>query len=652
MRFAFCLFKYFPYGGLQRDFRAIVNECLDRGHQVDIYALEWIGEPLPNVNITLFKKNKITNHRNYWMFSEKIVNHVRKMGYDAVIGFNKTAGLDIYYAADPCYKAFSEVIKHRLYQLNPRFHYLQKLESEIFHPMSKTHVLVMVEKQIDDFHQYYHTPCEKFHLMPPWLDYDRFPNENVAEIRKQLRKTLNIAHDEKMILFVGSGFKIKGLERAIIALSKLPESTRRITHLFVIGQDKPNVFKRIAKQLNIADKVHFLGGRNDVPQFMVSADLLLHPAHSENAGYVLLEAIVSGLPVLTTDSCGFSTHVKQVDAGIVLSSPFEQEVLNKRLLLMLTDKEKIRQWKKNGLAYPKHCNLHGMPKRATDIIEWRARLPEKMQAKITKNFFIYPELIDFFPRKNQFNAVMQLEGDVYRELDGRKTLAFRYNNKRYFAKLHSGVGWKEIWKNISQFRLPTISANNEFKAIKFFEKLKINTTPVVGFGQKGINPATKKSFIMTKALENTISLEELGLHWKTTLKNVELKNQLIKSVAMIAKKMHENGVNHRDFYLCHILLDKNSLNQKNDLMLYVIDLHRAQIRKKTPMRWQVKDIASLYYSTLDIELNKRDYLRFIKIYTGLPLKKALKREAFWEDVIAKTYRLTNRAFKFNTEISL
>jgi heptose I phosphotransferase len=58
----------------------------------------------------------------------------------------------------------------------------------------------------------------------------------------------------------------------------------------------------------------------------------------------------------------------------------------------------------------------------------------------------------------------------------------------------------------------------------------------------------------------------------------------------------------------------------------LIDLHRAQLRKKTPRRWVVKDVAGLYFSVMDIGLTQRDLFRFVKMYTGLSLRRALTSE--------------------------
>jgi hypothetical protein len=103
-------------------------------------------------------------------------------------------------------------------------------------------------------------------------------------------------------------------------------------------------------------------------------------------------------------------------------------------------------------------------------------------------------------------------------------------------------------------------------------------------------------------------------------------------------------MNHRDFYICHFLLDVTHGCEHldiNSLRLYLIDLHRAQIRRNTPERWIIKDLAALYFSSKDIGLTKHDLLYFVKIYTNKPLRELMKSEIkFWDKVKIRgsTYR--------------
>jgi UDP-glucose:(heptosyl)LPS alpha-1,3-glucosyltransferase len=187
-------------------------------------------------------------------------------------------------------------------------------------------------------------------------------------LRQQFRQQFAVQDDEHAVLQIGSGFRIKGLSRALRALAALPATVRNRIRFFVVGQDKPAKYQRLARRLGIDAQCQFLGGRDDVPMFLQGCDLLLHPALSESAGYTLLEAVINGLPVLTTDTCGYAFHVVDAGAGQVCPSPFSQQDLNARLHEMLISSDRAR-WQRNGLAYASKVDLFGLAEQALTIIE-------------------------------------------------------------------------------------------------------------------------------------------------------------------------------------------------------------------------------------------------------------------------------------------
>ncbi|WP_027708210.1 lipopolysaccharide core heptose(I) kinase RfaP [Zooshikella ganghwensis] len=241
-----------------------------------------------------------------------------------------------------------------------------------------------------------------------------------------------------------------------------------------------------------------------------------------------------------------------------------------------------------------------------------------------------------------FEQVKLLQGKVFRELEARRTLQFESAGKSYFAKIHGGIGWKEIIANLLRFRLPVLGAENEWLAIRRLEKAEVPTMTVAAYGKRGKNPAQQLSFIITDDLTNTISLEDYTLDWLKHPPSYAIKYQLIKKVAEYTKKMHLSGVNHRDYYICHYLLhlpEDGSELTVDTIKLNLIDLHRAQVRSKTPTRWIKKDLAALYFSVLDIGLTYRDVLRFIRYYTGVPLRQALKNQRYWQSITHKAKKM-------------
>jgi heptose I phosphotransferase len=242
-----------------------------------------------------------------------------------------------------------------------------------------------------------------------------------------------------------------------------------------------------------------------------------------------------------------------------------------------------------------------------------------------------------------FECARQQDGQIYRNKEGRRTLSFEAGGQSFFLKLHQGIGWKEIFKNLLQGRLPILGAQNEWEAIQLFHANHINTMSLVAYGKTGWNPARQCSFVVTEALTGTMSLEHLGQQWKECPPSFETKIILLKKLSQITREMHGLGINHRDYYLCHFLLDDqfadtNQITEKTTL--YLIDLHRAQQRKKVPKRWLIKDLAGLYFSAMDVPLTQRDLYRFIKHYTGLPLRTVLvEQTALWRQVELSAKRL-------------
>ena len=247
------------------------------------------------------------------------------------------------------------------------------------------------------------------------------------------------------------------------------------------------------------------------------------------------------------------------------------------------------------------------------------------------------------PRRFSFEDFMVLEGEVFRQVEGRRTLRFEMGGRGYFIKTHSGVGWREIFKELSQGRLPILGAWNEYQAIKQLPELGVDTMSLAGYGKRGWNPARQKSFVITESLDNRESLEDFCAEWPQSPPSVRLKRLLIEKVAEVARKLHENGLNHRDLYICHFLMEVEQLPgflAKGSIRLELIDLHRMQFRAQTPLRWRVKDVAALHFSSMDIGLSKRDQLRFMRLYSQNSLRQELtENSAFWRQVQKRADRL-------------
>jgi len=268
------------------------------------------------------------------------------------------------------------------------------------------------------------------------------------------------------------------------------------------------------------------------------------------------------------------------------------------------------------------------------------RVPDQSQ----ESLILRHELQSLWQGQDVFALVQQLEGRVVRAVPGRQTLRFELAGQGYYCKLHTGVGWGEIIKNLLYGRLPIIGARNEWLALNRLAELGVPSLEPLAYGEQGWNPARRLSFIVTRELLGTVQLDDyLRAHPRLPF---AAKQQLLQTLAEMVRRIHQHGLNHRDLYLCHFLLDPLALAKpavSTRPLLYLVDLHRAQMRDQVPRRWLVKDLASLYFSTLDLAVSRRDIARFLAIYFAQPWRQVLKQQApLLRAIAARAQRLYAR----------
>ena len=368
MQLAFILYKYFPYGGLQRDFLRIALECQQRGHAIRVYTPIWEGEVPAGFEVVVVPVKALFNHKRNEKLTAWVAADLAARPVDRLVGFNKMPGLDVYYAADGCFEDKAQTLRNGLYRKWGRYKHFADYERAVFAVDSKTEILMISEVQQPLFVKHYQTSAQRFHLLPPGISADRRAPANAAQIRAEFRQEFKLKDTDLLLVQIGSGFKTKGLDRSLKALAALPRELKQRTQLIAIGQDDPRAFQLQAKALGVSAQVQILKGRSDIPRFLLGADVLIHPAYNENTGTVLLEALVSGLPVLVTDVCGYAHYIAEADCGRVLSSPFAQEQLNRTLVEMLANDQERAVWSRNGLAFADSADLYSMPQRAADVI--------------------------------------------------------------------------------------------------------------------------------------------------------------------------------------------------------------------------------------------------------------------------------------------
>lgn len=222
-----------------------------------------------------------------------------------------------------------------------------------------------------------------------------------------------------------------------------------------------------------------------------------------------------------------------------------------------------------------------------------------------------------------FHGVMQCRlGTTVRDVAARKTTRLELvgpkGTKTFYLKRHGRPGWRDRvmpWVNLSR---PVLGAKNEWDAILRFHAVGLPTMIPVAFGE-----ADGESFQITLGVEakrNLLEFVEELIAGNEPGKAVDFRGwhslrSFVDRVAEVARRMHEAGLHHQDFYLNHLLItDEGSTPE-----FCVIDLGRVRHRRKLALRWIIKDLSQLNYSARNVPCSLR--LRFLRGYLGRKLTR-------------------------------
>lgn len=231
-------------------------------------------------------------------------------------------------------------------------------------------------------------------------------------------------------------------------------------------------------------------------------------------------------------------------------------------------------------------------------------------------------LAEGWRQADPFERLEQLAATPVRDVAGRRTFRFEIDGQGYFAKTHGALRTAEILRNLLSLRWPVSGAINEWRAAIRLRGNGVAAIEPVGYGEAG-RGGERRSFLVTREITDATSLETCIEAWLagavvTAPDGCELPRPrgrrrllLIDAVAELAARMHALGVNHRDFYICHLWLRAGTDPVPS---LRLLDLHRAQMRAVVPERWRRRDLAALLFSVRDYGLGPRALVRFRRTY--------------------------------------
>ena len=223
-------------------------------------------------------------------------------------------------------------------------------------------VVAISERVRRQLKQYYNVPDERIVTIPNGINLSRFNPEN-ARSRSAVRRSFGIPQDVPLLLFVGSQYRLKGLEFAIKALVEMETQAM----LLVVGADVAAPFKRLAEQLGVSDRVIFAGARSDLPTIYPAADAFVFPTLYETFALVCLEAMASGLPVLASPVGGIEDYLRDGENGLHINRDATE--IAAKLDRLLNDLELRTRLRKAGIATAKNYAWERIAKQYLNLFD-------------------------------------------------------------------------------------------------------------------------------------------------------------------------------------------------------------------------------------------------------------------------------------------
>ena len=333
MKIAIIRQKFVLYGGAEQFADGFIHQLAESGHEVHIFANSWTPSHHSNINHHFVGILGLNAFFRTLSFSIQVSKKIRAQHFDIIQSHEKTWGQDIYRAGDGCHikwlnqrgKQISSIKKLFLF-INPFHQLILMLEKNIFESAQCKKIIAISQMVKEDILENYKCPPEKISVVYNGVDLHRFHPSNKNIYRKSIRKQLGIPEDSILILFVGSGFERKGLQFLLQSTEYLAKENWR---LLLMGKGNFEKFMRYAPA-NKRNRIITKEPDPEIEKFYASADLFILPSIYEPFGNANLEALATGLPVITTKYCGAANIIDSRNNGLVVGDPYNpQEIAEK-----------------------------------------------------------------------------------------------------------------------------------------------------------------------------------------------------------------------------------------------------------------------------------------------------------------------------------
>jgi UDP-glucose:(heptosyl)LPS alpha-1,3-glucosyltransferase len=318
IRITFVRRGYSRSGGAETYLKRLADGIVNAGHEVQLVATnEWPEEEWPFGSIKRLWATTVIG------FADELEQVRPQLQCDVLFSLERVWSCSVYRAGDGVHRAwlarrrrFELPLKQFVRGASRKHRDLLRLEESLLEKQKAGRVIAASQMVVNEITDLYHYPVDKIHLIRNGVPLDRFRFE--PALRGKSRAKLNLHEDQVALLFAGSGWERKGLLFAIEAMALCKNPKMR---LLVAGRGDARPYKMKRLRFWREDPVQFLGEVADLMPVYAAADIFILPTIYDPFSNACLEALASGLPVITTRSNGFSEIIEDGVHGSVVDNP-------------------------------------------------------------------------------------------------------------------------------------------------------------------------------------------------------------------------------------------------------------------------------------------------------------------------------------------
>ena len=337
-------------GGAERFTTNLVKSMLKRGHDVTIACYSW-DKQYEKLGIKFIKIPSPGFFKDPWEeYSKSLQEEIEKLEVkpDIVCGLTQMYPQDVHRFAGGIYAYWLPKKYPRTWffqKFMPRNRRILEFEKRIYDPQNLKYAVAISEMDKALLKKYYAFPEERIITIYNGIDQTEFHNNGREEARQKLTQGNAIDPQKRIVLFSANNYKRKGLPEAVEAILGTKDPSRFA--LVVIGKPDKGLRNALKRKIGDSFQTVWLSRVDDPAEYYRGSDIMLFPTHYDSFANVTAEAMLCGLPLITTKDAGGAEMVTPGVNGFVVDDSSKTKEMAEALDFLL-DGEKLKSFSQNA----------------------------------------------------------------------------------------------------------------------------------------------------------------------------------------------------------------------------------------------------------------------------------------------------------------